>query len=224
MIFTGNANPGIGLHCASIWAPRSVGSMSAASQTARCPLKSRKTCVPATPLLFSHLRPHQRQPDGTHHHGGRAQARLGGEYLRGYSVFWLRATRSPSPLKPGADQRQGGGQHAASRWAWRACSPWTCTPTRSRAFLIFRSTTFTPPGVAGRPARQKPLPNLLVVSPDVGGVVRARALAKQLDCDMAIIDKRRPRANVSEVMHVIGDIEAVTASSWTTWWTPLEPW
>jgi ribose-phosphate pyrophosphokinase len=46
-----------------------------------------------------------------------------------------------------------------------------------------------------------------VVSPDVGGVVRARAIAKQLDCDLAIIDKRRPRANVSEVMHVIGEIE-----------------
>jgi ribose-phosphate pyrophosphokinase len=37
--------------------------------------------------------------------------------------------------------------------------------------------------------------------------VRARAIAKQLDCDLAIIDKRRPRANVSEVMHVIGEIE-----------------
>jgi ribose-phosphate pyrophosphokinase len=46
-----------------------------------------------------------------------------------------------------------------------------------------------------------------VVSPDVGGVVRARALAKQLGCDLAIIDKRRPKANVSEVMHVIGEIE-----------------
>jgi ribose-phosphate pyrophosphokinase len=49
--------------------------------------------------------------------------------------------------------------------------------------------------------------DLIVVSPDVGGVVRARALAKQLGCDLAIIDKRRPAANVSEVMHVIGDIE-----------------
>jgi ribose-phosphate pyrophosphokinase len=49
--------------------------------------------------------------------------------------------------------------------------------------------------------------DLIVVSPDVGGVVRARALAKQLNCDLAIIDKRRPRANVSEVMHVIGDID-----------------
>jgi ribose-phosphate pyrophosphokinase len=50
-------------------------------------------------------------------------------------------------------------------------------------------------------------PELVVVSPDVGGVVRARALAKQLGCDLAIIDKRRPKANVSEVMHVIGEIE-----------------
>jgi ribose-phosphate pyrophosphokinase len=55
--------------------------------------------------------------------------------------------------------------------------------------------------------RQRQYDDLLVVSPDVGGVVRARALAKQLGCDLAIIDKRRPKANVSEVMHVIGDIE-----------------
>ena len=48
--------------------------------------------------------------------------------------------------------------------------------------------------------------DLLVVSPDVGGVVRARALAKRLDCDLAIIDKRRPKANVSEVMNIIGDV------------------
>jgi ribose-phosphate pyrophosphokinase len=55
--------------------------------------------------------------------------------------------------------------------------------------------------------RQKGYEDLIVVSPDVGGVVRARALAKQLGCDLAIIDKRRPKANVSEVMHVIGEIE-----------------
>jgi ribose-phosphate pyrophosphokinase len=55
--------------------------------------------------------------------------------------------------------------------------------------------------------KSKNYPNLVVVSPDVGGVVRARALAKQLGCDLAIIDKRRPAANVSEVMHVIGEIE-----------------
>ncbi|HSV71821.1 MAG TPA: ribose-phosphate pyrophosphokinase [Methylibium sp.] len=55
--------------------------------------------------------------------------------------------------------------------------------------------------------KSKRYEDLIVVSPDVGGVVRARALAKQLDCDLAIIDKRRPTHNVSEVMHVIGDIE-----------------
>jgi ribose-phosphate pyrophosphokinase len=55
--------------------------------------------------------------------------------------------------------------------------------------------------------KAKAYKDLVVVSPDVGGVVRARALAKQLGCDLAIIDKRRPKANVSEVMHVIGEID-----------------
>ena len=49
--------------------------------------------------------------------------------------------------------------------------------------------------------------DLLVVSPDVGGVVRARAMAKQLGADLAIIDKRRPKANESKVMHIIGDVD-----------------
>ncbi|MGI9133698.1 MAG: ribose-phosphate pyrophosphokinase, partial [Rhodoferax sp.] len=55
--------------------------------------------------------------------------------------------------------------------------------------------------------RQKNYNDLMVVSPDVGGVVRARALAKQLGCDMAIIDKRRPRPNESKVMNIIGQVE-----------------
>jgi ribose-phosphate pyrophosphokinase len=55
--------------------------------------------------------------------------------------------------------------------------------------------------------KSKNYKDLVVISPDVGGVVRARALAKQLGCDLAIIDKRRPSANVSEVMHVIGEVE-----------------
>jgi len=55
--------------------------------------------------------------------------------------------------------------------------------------------------------KSKSYSDLVVISPDVGGVVRARALAKQLGCDLAIIDKRRPTANVSEVMHVIGEVE-----------------
>ncbi|MGH8274266.1 MAG: ribose-phosphate diphosphokinase, partial [Gammaproteobacteria bacterium] len=54
-------------------------------------------------------------------------------------------------------------------------------------------------------------PNLIVVSPDVGGVARARALAKRLDdADLAIIDKRRPRPNESKVMNIIGDVRGRT--------------
>tara|TARA_Y100000588_G_scaffold79133_1_gene82731 strand:+ start:383 stop:1273 length:891 start_codon:yes stop_codon:yes gene_type:complete len=49
--------------------------------------------------------------------------------------------------------------------------------------------------------------SLVIVSPDVGGVVRARALARSLDADLAIIDKRRERAGVSEVMNIIGEVE-----------------
>lgn len=49
--------------------------------------------------------------------------------------------------------------------------------------------------------------DLMIVSPDVGGVVRARALAKLLDAEIAIVDKRRPKAGVSEVMNIIGDVE-----------------
>jgi ribose-phosphate pyrophosphokinase len=55
-----------------------------------------------------------------------------------------------------------------------------------------------------------PLDNLMVVSPDVGGVVRARALAKRIDAPLAIVDKRRERAGESEVMHIIGEVSGRT--------------
>lgn len=54
---------------------------------------------------------------------------------------------------------------------------------------------------------QRQFEDLIVVSPDIGGVVRARAVAKQLETDLAIIDKRRPAANVAEVMNIIGEVE-----------------
>lgn len=57
---------------------------------------------------------------------------------------------------------------------------------------------------------QQRIDNLIVVSPDVGGVVRARAVAKMLNTDLAIIDKRRPQANVAEVMNIIGDVSGKT--------------
>jgi ribose-phosphate pyrophosphokinase len=69
---------------------------------------------------------------------------------------------------------------------------------------------YASPILLGDVWRQK-YPNLIVVSPDVGGVVRARALAKRLDdADLAIIDKRRPRANEAKVMNIIGDVEGRT--------------
>lgn len=63
----------------------------------------------------------------------------------------------------------------------------------------------TPIFLADLLSRHK-LSNLLVVSPDIGGVVRARALAKQLDIELAIVDKRRPNPNDSEVLNIIGDV------------------
>jgi ribose-phosphate pyrophosphokinase len=58
--------------------------------------------------------------------------------------------------------------------------------------------------------RTKNYEDMMVVSPDVGGVLRARAMAKQLNTELAIIDKRRPKANVAEVMHIIGDVTGRT--------------
>ena len=57
---------------------------------------------------------------------------------------------------------------------------------------------------------QQRIDNLMVVSPDIGGVVRARAVAKMLNVDLAIIDKRRPKANVAELMNIIGDVQGKT--------------
>jgi ribose-phosphate pyrophosphokinase len=59
-------------------------------------------------------------------------------------------------------------------------------------------------------SRAKTIDDLMIVSPDVGGVLRARAFAKKLGVDLAIIDKRRPEAGVSEVMNVIGEVAGKT--------------
>ena len=76
-------------------------------------------------------------------------------------------------------------------------------------FDIPVDNVYASPLLLGDVWRQK-YEDLIVVSPDVGGVVRARALAKRLGADLAIIDKRRPRANVSEIMHIIGDVSGRT--------------
>jgi ribose-phosphate pyrophosphokinase len=77
-------------------------------------------------------------------------------------------------------------------------------------FDIPVDNVYASPILLGDIWRQK-YPNLVVVSPDVGGVVRARALAKRLDdADLAIIDKRRPKPNVAKVMNIIGEVEGRT--------------
>jgi len=74
-------------------------------------------------------------------------------------------------------------------------------------FNIPVDNVYASPILLGDVWRQE-YPNLMVVSPDVGGVVRARALAKRLDdADLAIIDKRRPQPNVAQVMNIIGDVK-----------------
>jgi ribose-phosphate pyrophosphokinase len=73
-------------------------------------------------------------------------------------------------------------------------------------FDIPVDNVYASPILLGDIWRQK-YPDLMVISPDVGGVVRARALAKRLEADLAIIDKRRPRANEAKVMNIIGDVE-----------------
>jgi ribose-phosphate pyrophosphokinase len=76
-------------------------------------------------------------------------------------------------------------------------------------FEIPVDNIYASPILLGDVSKQK-YKNVVVVSPDVGGVVRARALAKQLGSDLAIIDKRRPRPNVAKVMNIIGDVAGRT--------------
>jgi ribose-phosphate pyrophosphokinase len=73
-------------------------------------------------------------------------------------------------------------------------------------FDIPTDNLFATPVIEADIRRNYSVDNLMIVSPDVGGVVRARGLAKRLDTDIAIVDKRRPAPGESEVMHIIGDV------------------
>jgi ribose-phosphate pyrophosphokinase len=114
------------------------------------------------------------------------------------------------------DRRPRSARVAIGKW-WQhahgggvnACSRWTCTRTRSGFFDIPVDNIYAAPILLGDVWKQQ-YENLIVVSPDVGGVVRARALAKRLESDLAIIDKRRPKPNVSTVMNIIGDVAGRT--------------
>jgi len=83
--------------------------------------------------------------------------------------------------------------------------------TRSRAFFEIPVDNIYASPVLLLDIERRNYEDMMIVSPDVGGVVRARAMAKQLDdADLAIIDKRRPEANAAEVMHIIGDVQGRT--------------
>ena len=73
-------------------------------------------------------------------------------------------------------------------------------------FDIPTDNLFSAPAMVRDIRERMDLKNVMVVSPDVGGVVRARALAKRIDAPLAIVDKRRERAGESEVMNIIGDV------------------
>jgi ribose-phosphate pyrophosphokinase len=74
-------------------------------------------------------------------------------------------------------------------------------------FDIPTDNLYSVPTLGRDVVRTKDVSNVVVVSPDVGGVVRARSLAKRLDAGLAIVDKRREKAGESEVMNVIGDVQ-----------------
>ena len=74
-------------------------------------------------------------------------------------------------------------------------------------FDIPTDNLYSVPTLARDIVRTKDVSNVVVVSPDVGGVVRARSMAKHFDAGLAIVDKRRERAGESEVMNVIGDVQ-----------------
>ena len=76
-------------------------------------------------------------------------------------------------------------------------------------FDIPTDNIYARPVIVGDLWKHRP-ENLMIVSPDVGAVVRARSIAEQLEAEFAIVDKRRPRPNVAEVMNVIGDVEGRT--------------
>ena len=102
---------------------------------------------------------------------------------------------------------------------------WTCTRARSRGSSTSPWTTCSRRRCCSTTSGSSFDGNLVVVSPDAGGVERARAFAKRLDADLAIIDKRRGRAERSQGHGTSSAMSrARSPSSWTTWSTPPAPW
>ena len=118
---------------------------------------------------------------------------------------YARQDRKSAPRTP--ISRQAGGQpdHRGRRQPGPDDGP--ARRRKSRASSTSRWTTCIAAPLFSRDIQERyEGRDLMIVSPDVGGVVRARAIATRLNCDLAIIDKRRERAGHSEVMNVIGDV------------------
>ena len=113
----------------------------------------------------------------------------------------VRSARVPISAKVVADMMATAGS--------TGYSPSTCTPNKSKVFDVPVDNVYGSPVLLADIEHRK-FENLVVVSPDIGGVVRARAVAKQLQTDLAIIDKRRPMAGVAEVMNIIGEVAGRT--------------
>ena len=106
---------------------------------------------------------------------------------------------------------------SSSPRASTASSRWTCTPAQIQGFFnIPFDHLFAMPVLLETTCQKLRAREVVIVSPDAGGVERARAYSKRLGGTLAIIDKRRERANVSEVMHIIGEVEGPHAASSST--------
>jgi ribose-phosphate pyrophosphokinase len=124
---------------------------------------------------------------------------------RRHPLFRLCPPGSP-PRSARVPITRGGGQHAHRGGVNRVLTVDLHSDQIQGFFDIPVDNIYSTPILMGDIWKQN-YDNLMVVSPDVGGVVRARAVAKRLECDLAIIDKRRPKPNVAKVMNIIGDVK-----------------
>ncbi len=150
--------------------------------------------------------PGQRPPDGAADHLRRPAPLLGTAHHGGHPLFRL-CPAGPETRRADADFGQAGGQsHHPCGGRPRVLTLDLHAGQIQGFFDIPTDNLFSAP-VMVRDIKERLVDgNQMVVSPDVGGVVRARALAKRIDAPLAIVDKRRERPGESEVMNIIGDV------------------
>ena len=153
--------------------------------------------------------PRQRQPDGDAHHDRRSEAGLRRPHHRGDALFRL-CPPGPQDQAPRPHFRQAGGQPDHPRRRGPCAHH---GPARQSDSGLLRYPGGQSAGLSRvcQLFHKRNMPDCqdqtMVVSPDVGSVARARAFAQKLDMPMAIVDKRRQKANSSEVMNIIGDVK-----------------